>query len=398
MEQTHAMRAHAKLSASGSSRWLACPGSVQLESMFPETTSSYAEEGTAAHELAELHLQLYTGQLTKHQYEVKMGAYKKGNAYYSQEMEDYIQSYMDLVIERINDAKARSADAVVLLEHRLDFSRWVPEGFGTGDVLLISDGLVEVIDLKYGKGVAVSAVGNSQMRLYALGALNEFDMLYGIDRVRMTIVQPRLDEVSTDEMPAAELLEWAEQTVAPGAKQALSGKGAMKSGDHCKFCKARAVCRTRAMENLELAKFEFQDPPTLTVDEIAEVLEKAEQLATWAKHVQEHALEQAASHGVKFPGWKLVEGRSNRAYSDKDAIIDTLLVEGLDDDRIYKPRELLGIGDMEKSLGKTTFKKILGPYVVKPAGKPKLAPESDSRPELSSVSAAAADFSEDYEN
>lgn len=383
-EVAHAERAHAKLSASGSSRWLACTGSVQLESGFPETTTTYAEEGTAAHELSELMLQLKTGELTKRQYGGRLKKHKSGQ-YYSQEMVDYCEAYTDIVIERINESKAKTPDAEVLFEQRLDFSEWVPGGFGTGDVVIIAEGMVEVVDLKYGKGVPVSAENNSQMRLYGLGAWHEFNFIYGVDKIRMTIVQPRLDSISTEELTEAELLEWAEKVVKPKAQEATNGEGSFVAGDHCKFCKARATCRTRADANLELARHEFRDPPLLSVDEIADVLAKADQLRSWANDIEGYALEQAHRNGVKFPGWKLVEGRSNRIYSDKDAVADTLVMEGYEEEKIFKPRDLRGITDMQKVLGKKQFEQLLSDWIIKPEGKPKLAPESDKRPELRSA-------------
>ncbi len=385
------MRTHALLSASGSARWLACPPSARLEEQLPDETSSYAQEGTFAHSLAELHLKSYLGRIAAKEYTKKLEQLKKHD-FYCQEMEDYIQQYFDLAVEKINEALTRSKDASIFVEQRLDFSPWVPEGFGTGDVVLISDGLLEVIDLKYGKGVPVDAENNSQMRLYGLGALNQFDMLYDIETVRMTIVQPRLDSVPSEELSTQELLAWGEEVVKPKAELADKGEGDFSAGDHCRFCRAKAACRARAETNLELAKYEFQEPPLLDNNEIAEILFKAEELQKWAKDLQDYALDQAQNHGVKFEGWKLVSGRSNRRYTDEEAVAQKLVAEGYEEGSIFK-KSLLGITAMEKAIGKKRFSEILKDLVIKPAGRPTLVPESDKRPEIQSIDSAIADFS-----
>lgn len=393
MSVGHAERVHAKLSASGSSRWLACPGSVQLEEQFPDTTTEYAEEGTAAHELSELYLGLYLGTMTKRTFNKKLKEAKEGN-YYSKEMEYSVQQYVDFVIERINEIRSKTSDAVVLIEHRLDFSEWVPGGFGTGDVVIIAEGVAEIIDLKYGKGVPVSAINNSQARLYGLGALSEFEFIYEIDTVRVTIVQPRLDSISTEDISVNELLEWADKIVKPKALEALSGESTFQAGDHCKWCKAKAQCRTRAEANLKMLEYEFQEPCLLSENEIADILGKADELIRWAGEVKDFALDQAERHGVKFPGWKLVEGRSNRTFTDKEAVVDTLILEGFEENQIYKPRDLLGITALEKVVGKKRFGEILHDFIIKPSGKPTLADESDPRPELNSLASTEADFAE----
>lgn len=388
-------RAHAILSASGSKRWLSCPPSATLEEQFPESTSDYAAEGTFAHNLAE---HLLRGNLTT---ELKPSIYKKKLAelqkdpLYSQSMLEYIEQYKTIVGEKFLTLKKDYPDTFVMLEQRLDFSEWVPDGFGTGDVVIISPGVIEIVDLKYGQGVPVSALGNPQMRLYALGAINEYSMLYDFDKVRMTIIQPRLDSISEDEISVQELLGWGETVVKPTAAMANSGEGEYKSGDHCQFCRAKAVCRKRAEDNLEMARYEFQNPNVLTHDEIAVILEQADALQKWAKDIQEYALDQAENHGVKFPGWKLVEGRSNRKYTDKDAVAAKLKEEGYSSEVIYQPQEIWGITDMEKKIGKKLFADYLKDLVIKPAGKATLAKESDPRPELSSVASAVKDFDDD---
>jgi hypothetical protein len=390
--QAHAERAHAKLSASGSKRWLGCPGSVTLEQMFPEDEESeFAAEGTFAHELSELHLSFLFESITKKEHTKRLKEIK-ANPFYSQEMEDHVQSYIDIVVERINAARAKTKDATILFEERLDFSPWVPDGFGTGDVVIIADGTLEVIDLKYGKGVPVSAEDNSQLRLYGLGAVNGFGFLYDVQTVRMTIVQPRLDSVSTEEMTAEALLQWADDVVKPGAELAISGQGDTVAGEHCKFCKARFTCRARAEANLELMAYDFVAPPFLSLEDLGEIRGKIDNLISWAGDVKDHMLDQAEKHGVKYPGWKLVEGRSNRTYADKDKVEDKLLSAGFQADVIYEPQEILGITKMEKVIGKKHFTELLSDLIVKPTGKPTLVEESDKRPELSSMASIASEF------
>lgn len=383
-------RKHAILSASGAYRWLACPPSARLEEQFAETTSTYAEEGTLAHALAELKLKIYLKRITAQEFAKQLQELEQSE-FYSNSMIDYIETYASIVLEKINDARARSADAAVLLEQRLDFSDWVPEGFGTGDVVIISDGVLEIIDLKYGKGVPVSAENNAQMRLYALGALATFDTLYDIKFVRMTIVQPRLDSVSTDEITSGLLYWWADTELAHRAQLAWDGQGEFQAGEHCRFCRARFNCRARAEANLELAKMDFRKPELLTDEEIGEVLKQADELKAWVSDVFDYALVQARDHGKKFKGWKLVEGRSVRKYADEEAVAKTLLEAGYKEEQIYE-KKLWGITAMEKLLGKTKFGELLKGLVVKPAGKPTLAPETDKRPEINSITAAVADF------
>lgn len=375
------MADHAKLSASGAKRWMNCPPSAEIESKLPDQQTTFAAEGTLAHALAESMLRHY----------LYSDDYAPITA--DKDMIDYIQSYVDFVIERINEARAVSSDAVILLEDRLDFSPWVPDGFGTGDVVIIADGLCEVIDLKYGKGVPVAAAENPQMRLYGLGAINLYDFLYDIQRVRTTIMQPRLNpEPDSEELTAAELIAWGESEVKPKALLAAEGKGEFKSGDWCRFCKIRHICRVRAEENLKLEAYDLAKPATLTIPEIAEILGRADQLIAWAGDVKEWALDQAEKHGVNFPGWKLVEGRSNRAYTDKLQVENALIIAGYLSEAIHTEPELLGITAMEKLIGKTKFNEILGDLVMKPPGKPTLAPEADKRPAINSVASAQADF------
>lgn len=390
--QEHASRKHALLSASGASRWINCPPSARLTEGMADKWSAYADEGTAAHEYAEIKL---TRRLTKcnsadRERLDKQAEALKTNRYYNAEMEACIQQYADLVEERFLEARSRSdsEDATVLLEAKLDLTEWVPDGFGTSDVTIISDGVLEVIDLKYGKGVPVSAINNSQLRLYALGALSEFGWMYDIHTVRMTIIQPRLDSVSTDEISVEELNEWAESVVKPAASLAYAGEGEYKAGDHCRWCLAKGNCRARADENLKAIAYEFQEPALLSNEEIGPILHIAGQLQSWVKDVQEYALEQAL-RGEKIPQWKLVEGKSKRVITDTKKAAALLTEAGYSEDKLYKPRELRAMTALEKAVGKKNFAEILGDLITKQAGKPTLVAETDSRPELNS---AEADF------
>lgn len=386
MTQAHAGRAHALLSASGASRWIACPPSARLTDGIPDVSSEYAREGTLAHELSEVKLRrklLPCNAKQRKALDARL-AELKAFPMYGPEMETATEDYVALVAERFTAAKARTKDAVLLLEEKLDFSEWVPDGYGTGDVVIIADGVLESIDLKYGKGVPVSALGNPQIRLYGLGAWHSWSYLYDLRWIRMTIVQPRLDSVSTEELSIEELLEWAETVVKPAAALADAGEGDFNPGDHCKWCKVKATCKARADANMAVLAHEFKEPATLTDEEIGSILFVAEQLATWAKDLQDYAFERAKS-GHPIPQWKLVEGRSNRAIVDKEAAKTVLESAGIQSDKYLKPQELFGIGELEKQIGKKEVVALLGALITKPPGKPVLVPQTDKRPELNSV-------------
>lgn len=384
---------HARLSASGAKRWMSCPPSVVLEEQFPDTGSTYADEGTFAHSLAELLLRYNNDEISKKTYTTRLNKLK-ANSYYSQEMQDYIEDYARSVWEIVNETKAACPDALILFEQRLDFSDYVPDGFGTGDVVIVADDLVNIIDLKYGKGVGVSAENNPQLRLYGVGAYMEHSMLYDIQRVRMTIIQPRLENVSVEELPAGELLQWVEENVKPKAALAMAGEGDFQVGDHCRFCKARATCRARANYGLELAKLEFEEPELLSIEEIGEVLRRADDLVRWVKDISDYAYQEALK-GTAFDGWKLVEGRSNRKYTDETIIAGVLDKEGFKDEQYHK---LVGVTDLEKLLGKKRFETLLTEqgYVIKPEGKPVLVPEKDNRPAISTADSAKDDFPDTF--
>lgn len=385
------MTAHAKLSASGSKKWLTCTPSAALEDRFPDERSEYAEEGTFAHHLGEHRLQKKLRLPLDYKRESDIPDYDK---WYTQDLSDHVDTYVEIAMARVNAAKAECPDALVLLEQRLDFSEWVPEGFGTGDVVIVADGFIEVVDLKFGKGVVVEAKDNTQMRLYALGAYNEYAHLYEIAEARMTICQPRVNNHDTDVVPMADLLGWADKYVLPKATEAwtyleseeLPDISEFVPGTHCSegFCRARFTCRARAEENLRMAQYEFKPAPLLTVEEVGKILHTAGQLQKWAGEIQDWAREQAEQHHVRIPGWKLVEGRSNRVIADFDFAVKMLNQNGYSDAIIYKPRQLLGISELEKVLGKKEFAAVLGDVVVKPQGKPVLVPDTDKRPELDS--------------
>ena len=368
---------HALLSASSAHRWLHCPPSAKLTAGVTEAPSEAALQGTAAHALAEHKLRRALKQQSK----------RPVSEYEDDEMDSYTNDYVSYVLEQYEQAKQVTSGAVIYIEQHLDFSNVVPGGFGTGDCLIVADGMLHVIDLKYGLGVLVEAEWNPQMMLYAIGALALFDALYDIEQVALTVFQPRRENVSTWTISVAELNEWAEQTLKPAAELAANGEGEFCAGSWCQFCKIASTCRARAETNLELAKFEFAPPAELSPAEVAKVLTQIPELTRWASDVQDYALSPALS-GEQYEGFKLVAGRSIRKYTDETAVAEAAKAAGYRD--IYK-RSLLTITAMEKLMGKKQFSEILGDLVVKPDGKPTLVPVTDKRPELQ-ISTAADDF------
>ena len=369
------MANHAILSASASHRWLNCPPSVRLTERIPDNGSIYAAEGSEAHALCEYKLRQLLGMEAQNPLDTPVGL-----QYYDNTMEDAATGYAAFVLELLEEIRKSCPDPIVMVEQRLDFSRWVKDGFGTGDAVIVADGTLHVIDFKYGTGVPVSAEGNSQMRLYALGAVDMFGELYDIDTVVMTIYQPRLSSISTDTISKNDLLDWAENTLRPLADLAYKGEGDMNAGSWCRFCKLRSTCRKRAEANLAVAQHEFKLPPTLSDEEIAVILDKLDDLLGWAGDIKEYALN-AALLGKRFDGWKLVEGRSNRRYTDEAAVAQIVSGTGHDP---YEHR-LLGITAMEKLLGKKQFATLLSDLVERPQGKPVLVPASDKRPEMTNA-------------
>ena len=372
--------AHALLSASSSQRWLNCPPSARLCENYEDKGSDYAAEGTDAHTLCEHKLKKALRLSTKDPTE--------DLTYYSEEMEECAEGYTAYVLELISSAKQTCADPVILIEQRVDFSRWVEGGFGTADCIIIADSELHVVDYKHGKGVLVDATENPQMRLYALGALEMFDGIYDISRVSMSIYQPRRANISTHTVFKESIYDWADTTLRMTAKLAAAGEGDFSSGEWCGFCPAKARCRARADANMELAAKEFSRPPALLDDqEVAYILPQLDAHVSWANDLKEYAL-QAAIAGKTFEGYKLVEGRSDRRYISEAAVASTVTAAGYDP---YE-RKVLGVTAMEKVLGKKTFGKLLDGLIEKPKGKPTLVPVTDKRPPINT---AKNDFTEE---
>lgn len=378
------MAKHAYLAASASERWLKCPPSAKLCAQEEDRGSPYAQQGTDAHELAAYLAEKALGRSSRDPTE--------DLTYYDAEMQEAAEGYASFVMEQVAEAKKLCADPLVCIEQTLDFSKWVEHGFGTGDCVIVADDLLHIVDLKYGLGVLVTASGedgsgNSQLKCYALGALDTFGDLYDIRRIRLSIYQPRRDNVDTFELSKEDLLKWANEVLAPIARLAYEGKGDFTAGEHCQFCKVKASCRKRAEYSMELAKYDFAEAPTLDAEEIAAILPQIDSLVSWAEDIKSYALEQALS-GVHYPGFKVVEGRSNRKYIDEAAVAKVVSDAGYDP---YE-KKLLGITAMQRQLGKKRFEELLTGLVVKPQGKPVLAPNTDTRPEFNT---AANDFMEE---
>ena len=372
------MGKHALLSASSSHRWLNCPPSARICEIYDDKGSDYAAEGTDAHTLCEYKLKVTLGMSAKDPTEHL--------TYYNTEMDDCSSGYAIYVLELVEAAKQHCSDPQVLIEQRLDFSKYVESGFGTGDCVVIADGTLHIIDFKYGQGLLVDAVDNPQMKLYALGALEIFDGIYDISTVAMTIYQPRRDNISTYTVFKESLYQWADEVLKPTAELAFTGLGEFQCGEWCQFCKAKHECRARAEHNLDLARYDFQLPPLLADDEIEAILGKVDELVSWASDIKDYALQSAIS-GKQWHGWKLVEGRSNRKYIDETAAASAVSSAGFDP---YE-RKVLGITAMTALLGKHRFEEILGDLIEKPQGKPTLVPESDKRPPINT---AQQDFNE----
>lgn len=374
------MRKHAILSASGAHRWMNCTPSARLELEFDDNSGEAAVEGTAAHALAEHKLRKALNMPSK----------RPVSPYDCDEMERHTDDYVEFILEIIQQVNQTCSDPLVLIEQRLDFSKYVPDGFGTGDSVIVADGTLYITDFKYGQGVLVYAEDNPQMKLYALGALDLFDGIYDIDEVTMTIYQPRRENVSTSTVTKESLYLWAEEVLMPKAELAYKGEGNYCPGEWCQFCRAAVKCRARAEAKMKLAQFEFALPPLLSDEEIAEILSSIEDLTKWANEIKAYATEAAVNHGKQWPGFKVVEGRSNRKYLDEEAVAEAAKNAGYRD--IYK-QSLITITEMEKLMGKNKFKEILGGLVIKPSGKPTLVPITDKRPEIN-TSTAKNDFME----
>jgi len=375
---------HAILSASSSHRWLHCLPSARLELEFDNTSGTAADEGSSAHALSEHKLKKALHIRSK----------RPISDYDSDEMEECTDAYVDFVMEQVELAKQICNDPIVLIEQRLDFSCYVPDGFGTGDSLIISDDRLHIVDFKYVMGVLVDAVDNPQMKLYALGALDIYDSLYDINEVSITIFQPRRENVSTWTVTVDELKVWAEEELKPKAVKAYNGEGEYIPGEWCTFCRAAVRCRARAEEKLRLAQTEFKMPPLLTDNEIEEILFILPDLTKWANEITAYATDAAVNHGKEWNGFKVVEGRSVRKYKDENAIAEKAVASGFKD--IYR-KSLIPMTEMQKLMGKTKFEEILGDLNYKPPGKLTLVPNSDKRPAMN-VADAKNEFNEIMED
>lgn len=380
----HSSRAHALLSASGASRWLNCTPSAKLEDMHGEkTTSPYAAEGTLAHELSELfisHDLLKT--ISDEDFNLRFEEIMS-NELFSDEMLDMVPIYVEYCTNEFIAAKEQNSFAILEIEQKLDLTEFVPESFGTADCIIINDDTIEVIDLKYGKGVPVYAQHNKQGMLYALGALRKYDTLYDIETVKITIVQPRINNISTWEISVEKLLEWANSELKPRAELAFNGEGELTAGEWCKFCSVKNKCRALYDEQLKIAKYEFQDPEFLTDEEISDVLTRSSQFIEWINSITEYAQRRAIEHNKIWPGFKLVAGRSIRKWADEDRVAEAIFSRFPEatEDQVFNTK-LKTITDMEKTFGKKRVAEVLEDVIIKPEGKPTLVPDSDKRPAL----------------
>lgn len=403
----HKTRSHAILAPSGASKWMACPPSAQLEATLPEVNTVYSEEGTLAHEVNDLTLHLALNNITKAKYKKDLGKLKlkkssEGEDLYSDEMLDCAAEYEAIVMQQLTEARQISKDAIIYVERKFDLSQYIPESKGHLDVSIIADKWLFIIDYKHGKGVPVSSENNKQMLIYALGAYLEFQDLYDIENIRMTIVQPRIDNTSSWEISVADLMTWVEDELKPAADLAWKGEGEFNPGLHCQFCKAKPTCKANFDKQMEVAAVAFEsvadelegdtvNPALITDQDIAFILDRQKVFEDWLGAVKAHALNEAVNNGKVWPGYKLVEGRSNRKYADPDAVLATLEGAGYKkyDVGEYK---IYGITAMEKEISKKKFAELLSPLVVKPAGKPVLVPLDDKREPLNTAAAAAEAF------
>lgn len=379
---------HALLSASSAHRWLHCTGSPLLEKDFPDSTSVYAQEGTLAHYLCELKLMAYTGEITKRKLTSMKNKLMKSELW-QPEMDSTSEAYLDYIKDI---TMSYTVKPVILIEKKVDFSQYAPEGFGTADCLILAGDTLHVVDYKHGKGVVVDADHNPQMMLYALGAMSELSLLYRFKFVHMTIVQPRVNNISEFTMTADELTEWGETVVKPKAEAAISGKGEFEAGDWCRFCRAKRQCKTRYESNDSLySELSVQhDPRLITLAELGDYLKRGKDMAAWLEDMKEYALSESLA-GADVPGWKAVEGRGSRAFTDTDEAVDTLIKNGIDESVLYE-RRVLTLAQMEKAVGKKAFGELVGDLVVKNPGKPTLVEESDKRPRITNQPTAADVF------
>lgn len=382
--QKHSKRAHALLSASGASRWLNCTPSAKLEDMQGErTTSVYAAEGTLAHELSELFIKRDVLNVVDDSTFNEKLEEIMSNELFSNEMLDMVPVYVDYCTSEYIAAREQNIFASIEIEQKVDLTEFVPESFGTADCIIINDPVMEVIDLKYGKGVPVYAQHNKQGMLYALGALRKYDTLYNIETVKITIVQPRINNISTWEISVDELLDWAYNELKPKAEMAFRGEGELSAGEWCKFCSVKNRCRALYEEQLKIAKYEFQDPELLTDEEISDVLSRAPQFIEWVNSITEYAQERAINNNKIWPGFKLVAGMSKRKWAEEERVVNAIFSRFPEatEDQVFNTK-LKTISDMERTFGKKRVAEALSDVIIKPEGKPTLVPESDKRPAL----------------
>lgn len=370
----HKGRAHALLSASGAHRWMNCTPSAVLESQFPDTTSEAAKEGTLAHEMAEAKLQhlFNTQDYRKAKLTRTLNKIKKDELY-QPEMDGYTDDYVAYVRK---SAMEFEKSPYIAIEKRLDLTAYIPDGFGTADCVMIGERTLHIIDLKYGKGVPVSAENNEQLLIYALGALEAYKMLFAIDTVKVSIVQPRIDNTNSSAYSVTLLRDWGED-VKELANIAIKGEGKYTPGDWCRFCRARQQCRARADKNIELAFEVGKKPPLITNEEVGEYLRKGEDVAKWLTELQDYALAECLA-GRDVDGYKAVEGRGSRAWTDMDAAFEAITEDGTDEAMLYE-RKPLTLAQVEKLMGKAHFEDVAGEYVIKNPGKPTLVPSTDKR-------------------
>ena len=401
---------HAVLGASSAHRWLVCTPSARLceklTSRFGNESSPYAAEGTKAHALAEIKVRLAYykadsmtaakhSRMSPEQQKAYLGinefrfkALRNELGDIPKDMEQATDSYCDIVMEKYLSAKEADPGAQLYLEQRLDYSAWVPSGFGTGDCIIVSDSLLEVCDYKHGKGIPVDAVGNPQLRLYGLGAMAKFGSLYDFQSVRMTIIQPRLDSVSEETLTCADLTSWAAEEVVEKAKQAWTGSGEFVPGEHCRFCAAKAVCSARVAQAMQMFQYGLEAPGLIPDEQIPSILGMLNDAEAWIKDIRAYA-ENQALHGQVWPGWKLVHGKKpNRQWSDPEEVKAQLLRAGYPADQ-FQEVKLKPVGEIEKALGKKAFQALVGGLVSQGEGKLTLVPADDKRVEFAS---ADADF------
>jgi len=372
--------AHARFSPSSANRRIHCPPSLLLEEQFEEGESVYAAEGTAGHSLAEHLIRKYLKLRTK----------RPTSKYYTDELINAVDEYVAFVIGEIEAARRECEHPIILVEQRVDASEYVDNCFGTADMVIITDKVAHIIDLKLGKGVPVHAEENPQLMIYGLGVLHMAESLYDIETVRMTIFQPRLYNSSSWDVSPDYLRRWGEEVLRPAGAKAMIGAGEFEAGTWCRFCRARNQCRARAEHFLEMAKMEFRQPALLSDEEISEIISKADELSRWANDIYAFAQDQAINHDKHWPGYKVVEGRSIRKFTSDEEVIEAAKEAGYKD--IFK-HSLISLTEMERLMGKENFNNILGRLVYKPKGKLTLVPESDKR-EAISTSTAHADFEE----